>query len=393
MKRGFFVGFAGVLAAVHATDARADEAASLAPPPLVVSLTAGTGGGPWRLHIENIGDVPVRIAADARLLVLDVTPPAGFVDPTLKTKRAASAKAAEPRPARCVLPDDARPATDEGHDLVVPSKRSWSTSIDPLLYCFGARERAMLVSGATVTAHFGWPAPPSKAPAAATAAAQARARTKAAVLASPFVTAPVGAAVGKVAPAKELVGAPITLAETVSGAVASSASATAGTRGGDPSLPPLPPGSATLVVSMPDSLDVARGNEISTTVTVANEGDKPAVLLVRPELLRFSVAGPAGSVACGTTRAVDAPIRELFSTIGARARASVGILVSAVCPADTFDEPGIYRVVAMLDTSAASGRSVGLKTWDGEVTARSPMLLRVRTPRRAPTTTTRPALD
>ena len=144
---------------------------------------------------------------------------------------------------------------------------------------------------------------------------------------------------------------------------------------------------------MPESLDVARGNEISSTVTVSNEGDKAAVLLFRPDMLRFNVAGPAGSVACGTTRAVDAPIRELYSTIGAKARASLGVLVTAVCPADTFDEPGVYRVTAVLDTSAASGRPIGLKTWDGEVQARSPMLLRVRTPRRTPTSTTRPALD
>lgn len=389
MRRAFFAGFAAVLSVLHATGVQADEAAALAPPPLVLSLTAGTGGGPWRLRIENTGDVPVRIAADPRLLVLDVTPPAGFVDPTIKTKRAASAKIEEPRPARCILPDDARPTTDEGRELVVPSKRSWSTTIEPLLYCFGARERAMLLSGASVTAHFGWPTPLPRPGAAAAAAA--RARTERAVLASPFVTAPVGAAVGKLAPAKDLVSSPITLAETVPGAVASSAGS-AGANG-DTSLPPLPAGSATLAVSMPDSLDVARGNEISTTVTVANESDKPAVLLVRPELLRFNVAGPAGSVACGMTRAVDAPIRELFSTIGPKARTSVGILVSAVCPADTFDEPGIYRVVAVLDTSAASGRSIGLKTWDGEVTARSPMLLRVRTPRRPPTSTTRPALD
>ena len=391
MKMGFFVGFAMLLAGTGASDVRADDAPTLAAAPLVVSVTPGTGGGPWRLRVENTGDVPVRIAADPRLLVLDVTPPVGFVDPTAKTKRAASAKAEEPQPVRCVLPDDARPATDEGRDLVVPSKRSWSTNVDALFYCFGARERALLVNGATVTAHFGWPAPLARP---GSAAAAARARTKPVVLAPPFVAAPVGAAVGKVAPAKELVAAPFTLTESLAPATApaTAASTPASTPGATP-LPPLPPGSASLVVSMPDSLDVARGNEISSTVTVVNEGDKAAVLLFRAEMFRFSVAGPAGSVACGTTRAVDAPIRELYSTIAPKGRASLGVLVNALCPSDTFDEPGVYRLTPTLDTSEASGRTISLKTWDGATKARAPMLLRVRSSRRPPAFTTRPALD
>ena len=384
MKMGFFVVFAALLAGSSASVVRAEDAAGLAAVPLVVSVTAGTGGGPWRLRVENTGDVPVRIAADPRLLVLDVTPPAGFVDPTVKAKR--TAKVQEPQPVRCVLPEDARPSTDEGRDLVIPSKRSWSTNVDPLFYCFGARERAMLVSGATVTAHFGWPAPVVKA----------NARTKPVVVAPPFVAAPVGAATGKIAPAKALAAGPVTLTESVApsspAARAPYATATA-TAPGATALPPLPPGTASLVVSMPDALDVARGNEISSTVTVVNEGDKAAVFLLRAEMFRFTVAGPAGSVACGTTRAVDAPIRELYSTIAPKGRASIGVLVNALCPSDTFDEPGIYRVTATLDTSAASGRSIGLKTWDGEAKARSAMLLRVRSSRRPPTSTTRPALD
>lgn len=384
MKMGFFGGFAILLASAGASDVRADDAATLVGAPLVVSVTPGTGGGPWKLRVENTGDVPVRIAADPRLLVLDVTPPAGFVDPTAKTKRAATSKVQGPQSVRCVLPDDARPSTDEGRDLVVPSKRSWSTNVDPLFYCFSARERAMLVTGTTVTAHFGWPAPLVKP----------SARTKPIVIAPPFVAAPVGAAIGKVAPAKALAAAPFTLTESVAPSPpAADATAPGATTPGATPLPPLPPGSASLVVSMPDALDVARGNEISSTVTVVNVGDKAAVFLLRAEMFRFSVAGPAGSVACGSTRAVDAPIRELYSTVAPKGRASIGVLVNALCPSDTFDEPGVYRVTPTLDTSEASGRTIGLKTWDGEARARSPMLLRVRSLRRPQTSTTRPALD
>ena len=108
--------------------------------------------------------------------------------------------------------------------------------------------------------------------------------------------------------------------------------------------------------------------------------------------MRFNVAGPLGSSTCGTTAAIDSPIRELYSTLGPKGRSSMALLVTAKCPVDTFDEPGVFRVTAILDTSQASARPVGLKTWDGEATAAVPMLLRVRSLRR-PGSTTRPTLD
>ena len=367
-----------LLAASSATwscDAVADDATSTLPPQLALTLAppAAGAGGPWKVRVENTGDVPVRLAADPRLLVLEITPPAGFVDPT-KVKKpgtAAAKKGEEVKPARCILPDDARPATDEGLDLVVPAKRSWSTTFDPLLYCFGARERSMLVAGATVKAQLGWPAPPAKP--------GAKPPKKPAAPASPFVAAPVGAAVGKVAPAKVLEAAAVTLTDSAVPALSASG----------------PSGAGGMAVSMSDALDVARGAEISVTVTATNNGDKPEVLLLRAETLRFEVAGPAGSVSCDTARRVASPIRELYATLGAKGRASITVLLTAMCPADTFDRAGIYRVTPMLDTTGASGRSVGLKTFDGVVSGPGPMLLRVRSARRpsTPTPTPRPALD
>ena len=345
-----------------------DAASSLPPPPLTFSLASpavGAGGGPWKLRVENTGDVPVRIAADARLLVLEVTPPAGFVDPTKKPSK----KPEQVKPARCVLPDDARPSTDEGRDLVIPAKRSWSTTVDPLMYCFGARERAMLVAGATVKAELGWPALPPKP--------GAKPPKKPVVPSAPFVAAPVGAAVGKVAPAKALQAAPITLAESAVPPLSASAASPSGT----------------MAVTMADTLDMARGSEIPVTVTVTNGGEKAEVVLFRPETLRFAVSGPSGSVPCDTGRRVDSPIRELYSTLGVKARASITVLLNAMCPADTFDKAGIYRVTPVFDTTSASGRPIGLKTWDGAVSGPGPMLLRVRSQRRPSTPTARPALD
>lgn len=367
-----------------APSAHAEDGESALPaPPLALSVTPGTGGGPWKLKIENTGDVPVRITADARLLALEVMPPAGFVDPTTK-------KGTKPKPVgtvRCVLPDDARPASDEGHELVIPSKRSWSMSFDPLHYCFGAKERATLVTGAVVNPRFGWPTP---APKPGSAAARASTRAKKPIVPTPpFVVSPVGAAVGKLAAAKELQGTSATLAENVTIASASPA----------PTSSPAPPASSSssspggLTVSMPAALDVLRGNEISATVTVANEGDKAAIILFRAETLKLMVAGPAGTVSCGGLRSIDAPIRELYTTLGVKGRTSLAVLITSLCPTDTFDKPGIYRVTPTFDMTNASARSIGLKTWDGSTTADTPMLLRVRAERRPSTDTARPALD
>lgn len=362
------------------------SASAVSPPPLTVSLVAGTGGGPWKLKIENSGDVPIRIAADPRLLVLEVTPPAGFVDPATAAKAKArpastsSKKPEEPKPVRCALPDDARPTTDEGRELVIPHGRSWTTVIDPLLYCFGTKERAVLLNGATVKARFGWAPKPAKPGGAASAKARA---AQPAPLLPPFVAAPVGAAIGKVAPAKELESAPVTLSENAN--VIATTGANSPDDGKTATIP--------LAVTMAETQDVGRGAEISTSVTVTNDGDKPVVLRFHAGTMRFSVAGPAGSVACGTTRQAGSPIRELYSTIGVKGRASAAVLITAVCPADTFDEPGVYRVTPVLDTSGASARSIGLKTWDGVATGKTPMLLRVRSARRPGPPAVRPTLD
>lgn len=344
--------------------AGAEEEAALPPPPLVLTVTPGTGGGPWKLRIENTGELPMRIAADPRLLVLEVTPPAGSV--TKKTARADATGQV-----RCILPDDARPPTDEGRELVIPSKRAWSVTFDPLFYCFSARERETLVAGATVKAGFGWPAPAAKI-------AQGG-RGKAKPASAPFVAAPVGAAVGKLAAVKALEASPITLAEAAD-----------------------PPGNVSIIehasspehlaISLQDSVDVARGVEITTNVTVANPDDTRATLLFRGETVRFSVSGPQGSLACGARRTIGSPIRELYSSIGPRSRASIAVLLTAKCSFDTFDEPGIYRVTATLDTTGASARAIGLKSWDGEITSRKPMLLRVRAARK-PRPQARPTLD
>lgn len=338
----------------------AEEAASAsAASSLVLAVTPGEGGAPWTMRVTNTGELPVRVAADPRILALDVTPPGGATS-------------------TCVLPADARPATDEGQELVVPAKRSWSATIDPLLYCFDAKVRGALVPGATVKARFGWPEPRGGKP-------KAKAE-------GPFVAAPAFAAVGKLTPSRALEATPFTLTD---GQRVSAAPLLPSTPGKPPQRAPSSGPDETpssLVLTASPSLDVARGVEMPINVTLVNEGDRAATLVFRPEMIRFRVAGPAGTVSCGSTVERASPIRELFSTIAPRGRASQTVLLAATCPGGTFDKPGLYRATAILDTSRSSGRAIELRTFDGVVTAKEPSLVRVRAARR-PQPTKRPALD
>lgn len=285
-------------------------------PATSLKLTLATGPGTWRIHLANEGEVPERIAADARLVSLELTAPAdGKKKPVTVT---------------CTLPADARPSTSAGSDLVIPPTRSWSAPIDPLFLCFGAKQRAALVPGTSVRARLGG-----------------------------------------------VDSAPVTLEEPV------------------PLAPPTtaePGADDQVFLTLADTMDVARGTEVGTAVTIVNDGDRAIPLLYRPEMLLFRVNGPGGAVACGVPRQVPAPIRELYGTVGAHKKASLAVLVSATCPAGTFDEPGLYRITPRLDLTGASARSIGLASWDGIATARKPLVLRVRNPRR-PQPLSNPALD
>ena len=366
MKRA---GFAAIALATVTTFTAPRAHAEPATPNVSLSVTPGTAGGPWKLVVTNNGELPVLIAADPRVVSLELIP------------QNPSAKVAT---LRCNLPDDARPSSDEGRELVVPAKRSWSASFDPLFYCFGAKERALLVPGTTVKARLGWPAPRVASKAAKKGAAATPAAPSA-----PFVVSPVGASVGQLAPMKELEASTFTLTEAVTAAPPPASAAAASPSASETT----PEAKAPLSITASEATDVGRGVDVPITLTVANESDRAVVTFFRSSTLAFTVNGPAGSVSCGSPRSIAQPFRELFTTIGVKAKSSTTLLISAFCPAGTFDEPGIYRVLPRLDTRGTSGRNVGLKTWDGETIAKTPALIRVRTQRKSALPAKKPQLD
>jgi len=318
-----------------------DPATPPAPAPDVrLALEAPTLTGPWTMRVTNGGQVPVRLVADARLLVLEVT------------------LRGEAKPVRCELPADMRPADDAQGGLVLPPGRSYAESFEPRLYCFGRRELAALTPGAMVVGRLGWPAGNKQRP--------------------PFVVSPFDGVEPVVAAMKTVDSLPIMLPDEPTPSPA-------------PPFAPAPddPDPARLSLVGPKAVDAASPNGIAVTVTLRNEGKRPVTVRLQPETLSFEVAGANGVEHCGWPTLPGAPMRELFTTVRPGGSEGLSVTLRDYCSGHALDAPGLLVVRPALDTRHASGASLGLKTFDGEVIATSPTVVRlhqgmVREPLRHP---------
>ena len=329
------------------------------PPPASVSLTieAPAPQSPWKMRVENTGAVPLRIVADARLLSFEITP--------LGAKKAV----------RCVLPADMRPHGDLDRALVVPAKRSYSETFDPRLYCFGHAEAEALVAGAKVVAHLGFDGARAAKPVA------------------PFEVSPIEGVDPVVAPAKEIASSPVSLPAGDSPSASASSSSSASSI--PPSATPQVDESAfppKLTLSVPERVNAYRPRELTIAVTVHNAGARAVTLIVRPETIGFDVIAPNGTVRCKWPMNIGGTVREAYTTLHAKARATVSVLLPALCPGNTFDHDGLYVVRPRLDTRGGAAAALGLKAFDGEVIGTTTTLLRIHHGKNPPKPQ-RPALD
>jgi hypothetical protein len=321
------------------------KASEVAPPANVtLAIEASTTRGPWKMRVTNEGDVPVTIVADARLLSLDVTP--------------RSARKAE----HCQLPDEMRPQDDLARPLVLPPKRSYSERFEPRLYCLDGRRLDALAPGAIVTATLGWSGHSSR---------------------PPLLVTPVEGLESRVLPSKSVTSLPIALPdEPTPSAVPSKDLGGAAMRG-----------DAVLALKTAAAIDAASPSDITIPVTLVNEGHRTAIVRFRPETLAFDVIGPRGANHCPWSVLPAAPTRDLFTTLGPSADTTLMIVLSAYCTVRTLDAPGLYVVRASLDTRKASGADIGIRSFDGQVIATSPTVLRIRRGSRIAEPLTRPTLD
>lgn len=334
MKAARSIGFAALGAAGLVLVLGAAKPAHKQPPPppppppagVTLSLVAPFPDRDWTVTLANAGPDPIRIVADRHLLSFDVTS-AGHEH-------------------HCVLPADMRPSTDTVRTLAVPPGRSWSTHVDPQLYCFGAAGDSALAPGATVTASFGFTPDGSSPPFAIT----------------PFGDA--GAAVRRIeAPV-------VTLAAAQTPADAGTALAH------DAGVAPRSAYPVRMKIALPARLDAYRAFEQSVPVTVTNETDRTVRTLVAATTLGFVIETPDSHVyTCGGATPATA-IAELVSTMPPRGRVYQYVDLGAVC-GPFLRLPGLYRVRPQLDTRLTTPPPGGGEFWNGKTTG-APMLLRIR---------------
>ncbi len=311
----------------------APASASPAPPAANVALTieATTARGPWTMRVTNHGEVAVAIAADARLLVLDVTP------------RGAR------KPEHCELPSDMRPQDELQRPLVLPPGRTYTERFEPRLYCLDGRRLDALAPGSLVVASLGFGGHGAK---------------------SPLEVAPLMGTESLVAPSKAIVALPVALPDEPT-ATASPSAGPGGRADADAAT-------TRLALRAPAALDAMTPDDIAIPVTLRNDGNRAVVLRFRPETLAFDVVGPAGSDHCDWPTLLSAPIREAFTTLAPRAEIALTVLLPAYCATRVLERAGLLVVRPSLDTRDGSGVDIGLRTFDGEVIATSATIVRLR---------------
>jgi hypothetical protein len=296
----------------------------LEPANVSLALETPTTHGAWRMLVTNDGDVPVTIVADARLVSLEVTPRGSHT--------------AE----RCQLPQEMRPQDDLGRALVLPPKRTYAESFEPRLYCLEKSRLDALGAGSIVVATLGFS---GRAPR------------------PPVEVSPVEGAETRVASLKAITAPPVALPD-------------------EPTAAPLPAMSQRteplFTLQTPRTIDAASPNDITIPVTLKNTGHRAAVVRFRPEMLGFDVLGPRGADHCAWPALPTAPTRDLFTTLGAGGDVGLTLVLTAYCPTRVFEQSGLYVVRATFDTRRASGAEIGIRSFDGQVIATAPTVVRLR---------------
>ena len=297
-------------------------------PDVKLTVEASSPKGPWLMRVTNAGEVPVRLVADARLLSFEVTP------------RSAT------KALRCQLPPDMRPGDDMQRPLVLPPGKSYAESFEPRIYCFGGKAADALAQGSSVVASLGW-----------TGGSKVR---------PPFEVGPIDGVEPVVAPVKALQSPPIVLPDETPARIVPPSPASAD----DPDPPRLS-------LRSQASIDAAAPHGITMDVTLRNDGSRPVTLRFRPESLRFTVAAPGGVEECGWPRHPVAAMRELYSTVRPGGTARLAVLLEDYCGGHALDAPGLLLITPRLDTTKASGEDIGIRSFDGEVVAARPTVLRL----------------
>jgi hypothetical protein len=342
----------------HALLAKTGEATGVAPLGLRFEIVELGSELPWAFAVVNRGTEAAQVDFDARLLTLEIAPPA-------ETKGKAKAKQRPQKPVVCRLPAGIVPnSVDPALAIKLEPGEGLVENFDPRLYCLG-KTPAPLVEGAVVSPRFGW------APKLKVSWHNGKRDQGPGVQNEPFVAEPSEARGSLPAngadPAerriKELTGTPLTLGSDFANAPHT----------GPEDTPPDPSG---LVLTITGS-DASDESATTATTTFANRGKQKQDLYFRRELITYEVSGPDGVFECDPEPDLRSPDRSAFQTLRPGGKLSAVSRLIEMCPAHAFARPGLYLVHARFDAVDA-GTDYGLHAFMGRLVSQKPALVRVR---------------
>lgn len=388
----------------------AASAAPPVPPPVHIQVTAPSPDPAWTLRIDNEGTQRIRLAADIRLLSIQIQKPGSREWRTCKP-----------------APGQTPTRFPAARELYLAPGESWVEDFDPRLFCFGT-EGDLLRGGTVVRFRFGFDPRGGRAdrepyvvqgtnsPPSFAAARQLVVPTIVLSHLSPEATRPDGLPSGASQANAPLQKAPPPPPPPV-----------AGGPGGPPAAepPPAPPAGDKSAVELEQEKEkerrLAREKELAATygepavperpsdrmapdldlyvdrwstggaprdlmlrIRAKNEGGRALAAVLRSRMLRFRVEGPmvSDNKTTGTTECVvddrshGVPV-EMVRNYRPGDRLEIPFLLAEVCPRGTFDRPGLYRVTPVLQ-SAIEGEAVKDKdAFQGRVRALQPALARI----------------
>ncbi|MBK7583010.1 MAG: hypothetical protein IPI67_22790 [Myxococcales bacterium] len=336
-----------------ASSARAEEpaapgAAEPNPPNLTLRVSERGPGLPWSLSISNRGQGPAVLAADPRLLSLEVQVP--------------SKKKTE----TCRLPSDLFPGHADKRTLVLLEPgEGVEQRFDPRLYCFAAGGQWQLVPGAIVTPHFGFPEKKK------TVWRRGK-RTEETPKQDPPFAVMLPPKKGASRPSNEggvkgLRAEPFALKSEYA----------------EWSRTKLPADKkaiedSPLEIKMVQGSDAQAERAATVRITVHNRSKHAETVYFRRELVSYEVMRPDGLVTCDPQPDERAPDRQAFTRLGPGGKISVVSRLIELCPTGTFGSPGLYLVHARYDATE-SGDDWNIDAFVGRVVSRSPATVRIRT--------------
>jgi hypothetical protein len=236
-----------------------------------------------------------------------------------------------PAPVECMLPGTMR---SDDVQLTLPPNAKWVDEFDVRLHCLDRIDK--LIEGATVTAKLGW-APPKNGK-----------------LAAPFAVVPTSP---DLASAKEIVAAPLILSANVQNA---------------PS-----PGKDPIVASGGASRSLGNGKDVDITMVLKNVSKESKTLYPRPQLVDARVINPRGQeTKCTGPNIQPAPIIDFSTKLAPNATWQATVNLSHLCPDGTFDRPGLYQIIPMMNLPKMPQIANEVS---GLVSADKPQLIRIET--------------